>query len=87
MHCQANAALAKAQDDMKSMRSRLADARAAKEDLQRELDLALYEANMVADEYHVVCWSSKHASFVVCFRTTAPCLRVVIRLFWIAMRE
>eukprot|EP00983_Pelagomonas_calceolata_P014766 469047-Pelagomonas_calceolata.AAC.3 len=52
---QAIATAAKAQEDLKILKNRMADTRAAKEDLQRELDMAQYEATIVADEYREVC--------------------------------
>uniref|UniRef100_A0A7S3VJA0 Uncharacterized protein n=1 Tax=Dunaliella tertiolecta TaxID=3047 RepID=A0A7S3VJA0_DUNTE len=48
---EAIATAAKAQEDLKILKNRMADTRAAKEDLQRELDMAQYEATIVADEY------------------------------------
>ncbi|KAF5831051.1 hypothetical protein DUNSADRAFT_13662 [Dunaliella salina] len=48
---EAIASAARAQEDLKTAKSRMADTRAAKDDLQRYLDTIQYEAALVADEY------------------------------------
>jgi len=84
---QANATVAKAQEEVKTLKNRIADTRAAKEELARDLTMAQYEANIVAREYQEVGDSVRlllcmvHASLVIgwCFYRRGGLVHLALR--------